>query len=180
MSAERTVPTSQPRREAALAGVRRAPAICTPALESRAPQPSTPSTPEMRSARQVLPAGLRQAEASRIARQPSGQDLRVGAFCWISAAPPATAGAAMLVPLKVSPTVVTTVPLAAISGSSRSECDELGFLKTVSEAIPEAVSLWLPTLSRLKPLWLTYSVAGPLPEASQIVGYGQCRTRLSL
>ena len=69
------------------------------------------------------------------------------------------------------------MPLAAISGSSRSPCVELGLVNTESDAIPPAVSLWLPTVSRLKPLWLTNSSSGPLPAASQIVGYGQCRAR---
>ena len=67
---------------------------------------------------------LRFAPASRIARQPSGHDFRVASTFWISAAQPAAAGEAMLVPLFVRPTVVTPVPFAEISGSSRSLCDD--------------------------------------------------------
>jgi hypothetical protein len=76
----------------------------------------------------------------------------------------------MLVPLFVRCTVVTATPFAAISGSSRSPCDEIGLRNTESEAMAEASSLWLPTVNRLKPLRFTYSVLTPLPAASQIVG----------
>ena len=99
----------------------------------------------------MLPSGLRQADASRIARLPSGHDLRVPfASCWVSAATaPATAGAAMLVPERFSPTAAHRVPFAEISGSSRSPCEDDGLRKHVSDARPEAVSLWLATVRRL-------------------------------
>ena len=61
-----------------------------------------------------------------------------------SAVTPTAAGEAMLVPLIVRPTVVTDVPFAAISGSSRSPWLEVGFRKTESEDIPPAESSWFP------------------------------------
>ena len=60
------------------------------------------------------------APAKRIARQPSGHALSVAEVLCMSAATPAAAGDAWLVPVIVIPSAVTDVPFAAISGSSRS------------------------------------------------------------
>src|SRR6266540_882444 len=180
MSLERSVPTSQPRRVAAAFRERRFCAIRTLSSASTAPVPSFASTALLRSAHHVLPVTFLLSLASRIARQPSGHDFSVPFVSWTSAAAPAAAGAAMLVPLFVSWTQVTIVPFAAISGSSRSLCDELGFLKTESLASAPAESSWLATVSLLKPLWLTNSELDPFPAASQIVGYGQWSASQSL
>ncbi len=80
-----------------------------------------------------------------MARQPSGQDFSVEFTFCSSAADPAAAGAAMLVPLLVSPTASTKVPLAQISGSSRSLCGVEGLRKTDEPDMASALSLWLPT-----------------------------------
>ena len=107
------------------------------------------STPALRSAHQVLPVTFLLAAASRIARQPSGQDCSVASASCIALCTPAAAGAAMLVPLNVSPTVVTAVPLAATSGSSRSLWAEAGLRETESLASAAAVSSWLATVRLL-------------------------------
>src|SRR6058998_2346285 len=104
MSADRSVPTSHPRRDAAEFGERWLFAIRTLSSPSTAPDPSDASTPPCRSAHHVLPVMFLLAPASRIARQPSGHDFSVPLASWRSAVHPATAGAAMLVPLNVSPT----------------------------------------------------------------------------
>ena len=67
----------------------------------------------------------------------------------MSAVQPAAAGAAMLVPENVSPTVVTAVPLAASSGSSRSLWADAGLRATESLASAAAVSSWLATVRLL-------------------------------
>src|SRR4249920_979206 len=102
MSLERSVPMSHPRRVPAAPGERRLLAILTPSSPSTAPDPSEASTPALRSAHHVLPVMFLLAAASRIARQPSGQDLSVELASWSRAVHPAAAGAAMLVPLIVS------------------------------------------------------------------------------
>src|SRR5690348_11618062 len=142
MSEERKVPTSQPRRVAVLLRELRLRAMRTLSSASTAPDPSLASTPATRSTHQVLPATFRVAPASRMARQPSGQDLSVELACCMSAVQPAAAGAAMLVPLLVRPTAVTDVPLAASSGSSRSLCAEAGLRNTEVADIADAVSSW--------------------------------------
>ena len=82
---------------------------------------------------------------------------------WASAAIPATAGDAIDVPLSVRlPTAVTDVPLAAISGISRSPWSLAGLRNTVVDDIDEASSLWLPTVRLLYVLWLTNSSVGGL------------------
>ena len=62
-----------------------------------------------------------------------------------SAATPAVAGDAILVPLIVRPVVVTEVPFAVISGSSRSSWLVVGFRKTEDDDIAEAESSWFAT-----------------------------------
>ena len=74
------------------------------------------------------------APANKIARHPSGHDFSVAFASCSKAVQPATAGAAMLVPLNVVPTVVTAVPLAASSGNSRSPCADAGLRNTLSLA----------------------------------------------
>src|SRR5215207_2028703 len=180
MSLDRRVPTSQPQRVPAAPGERRLFAIRTPSSASTAPAPSEASTLALRSAHHVLPVTFLLAAASRIARQPSGHDFSVEFVCWSSAATPAAAGAAMLVPLFVNLTHVTDVPFAAISGSSRSLCADDGFRKQDVPDIAPAESSWFATVSLLNPLWLTNSVLEPLPAASTIVGYGQCSASQSL
>src|SRR4051812_5902556 len=150
-------------------------AMSTLALALRAPEPSLPSMAALTSAHHAPSDTFRRAPARRIARVPSGHERRTVSADWTSAAVPATAGAEKLVPEFVSPTTLTPVPLAAISGSSRSPWVDAGLRKIVLPDIAVAVSSWLPTDMLLKPLWLTNSSSGPLPEASMIVGYGERR-----
>ena len=105
------------------------------------PLPSDASTSSMTSSHQVWSTTFRVAPASSIARQPSGQCSSVEFELWISAATPAHAGDAMLVPLLVRFTAVTLVPLAEISGSSRSPWLAFGLRKTELADMAEAVSL---------------------------------------
>jgi len=80
---------------------------------------------------------------------------------------PATAGAAKLVPDSVRPTAVTAVPLAVMSGSSRSRVGDAGLRNTESPDMAPAVSSWLPTTRQLNVLWLTYpSEGGLMPSES--------------
>jgi hypothetical protein len=92
---------------------------------------------------------LRLAAASMMARQPSGHDFKVASRFCSSATTPAAAGEAMLVPLLVSLTAVTAVPLAAISGNSRSPWVLAGLRNTELPDMAPAVSSWLPTTSPL-------------------------------
>src|SRR5207344_3222871 len=142
MSLDLSVPTSHPRPVPDAFWERRCLAMLVASSASTAPVPSEASTLARTSCHQVLFETLRLAPARRMARHPSGHDLSVASTFWISAAQPAAAGEAMLVPLMVSPTVVTEVPLAAISGSTRSPCVLDGFRKTESPDIADAVSSW--------------------------------------
>jgi hypothetical protein len=137
---EEIVPTSQPRRVPGASRHRRCWAIATPDSASTAPAPSWPSTRLATSCHHVLPLMLRPAEAIRIARQPSGQEHSTPSTSCSSAATPAAAGEAKLVPDMVSVLAETAVPFAASSGSSRSPCVEAGLRKTESPDIAAAVS----------------------------------------
>src|SRR6476469_3576011 len=163
---------SQPSASPRLLRPRRALVIATACLASSDPAPSRASVPVETSFHQVDPVTFLSAAANNIARQPSGQISSMVSTPCTKATEPATAGAAKLVPLSDNPTTETPVPFAHISGSSRSECDDAGFRNTVSPAIAAAVSSWLPTVTVLKLLWLTYSVDVPLPDAMTMVGYG--------
>src|SRR5262245_29533851 len=137
MTEDEIVPTSHPRRVAGASRQRRDWAIATPDAASRAPAPSEASVRETTSCHQVPPETLRPPEASRIARQPSGQEQSTLFTSWRSAVTPAVAGAAKLVPDMVWPFAETAVPFAASSGSSRSPCVLAGLRNTESPDIAD-------------------------------------------
>lgn len=82
------------------------------------------------SAAQRPPLTFRPAHASMMARHAAGFPARrAGATDWHRATAPATAGEEKLVPDMVRPTAEMFSPGPARSGSSLSECGEIGFLK---------------------------------------------------